>query len=55
MGPTRCTPIAWSYMGQKGAQGGMLQPNNGDNIASARQSLGMLSRNFRPCGRQRTP
>ena len=27
----------------------------GDNIACGRQSLGMLPRNFRSCGRQRTP
>ena len=31
------------------------ESNNGDNIACVIQSLGMLLRNFRPCGRQRTP
>ena len=32
-----------------------LEPvaNNGENIASGRQSLGMRPRNLRPCGRQR--
>ena len=44
MGPTRCTPVALSYKGSEG--GSKLGPvaNNGKNIASGRQSLGMLPR-----------
>ena len=55
MGPTRCTPVALSYKGSEG--GSNLGPvaNNDKNIASGWQSLGMLPRNSRPCGRQRTP
>ena len=55
MGPTRCTPVALSYKGSEGGSKFGLVANNGKNIASGRQSLGMLPRNFRPCGRQRTP
>ena len=54
MWPTMYTPLLGVLRGQKGAQIGAQQPNNDDNIACVRQSLGMLPRNFRPCGRQRT-
>ena len=53
MGPTRCTPDTLSYKGSVGGSKLGLVANNGKNIASGRQSLGMLPRNFRPCGRQR--
>ena len=53
MGPTKCTPVALGFKGSE--RGSKLGPvaNNGENIASGRQSLGMRPRNLRPCGRQR--
>ena len=55
MGPTRCTPVALGFKGSE--WGSKLGPvaNNGENIASGRESLGMRPRNLRPCGRQPTP
>ena len=55
MGPIRCIPVALSYKGSEG--GSKLGPvaNNGKNVVSGRQSLWILPRNFRPCGRQRIP
>ena len=53
LSPTRCTPVA---LGLKGSEWGpKMGPvaNNSEHIASGRQSLGMRSRNLRPCGRQR--
>ena len=55
MGPTRFTPVVLSFKGSKGVSKLGPVANNGKNIASGRQSLGMLPGNFRPCGRQRTP
>ena len=55
MGPTSCTPVALSYKGSEGGSKLDSVAKYGKNIASERQSLGMLPRNFRPCGRQRTP
>ena len=55
MGPTRCTSVALSYKGSEGDSKLGPVANNGKNIASERQSFGMLPRNFRPCGRQLTP
>ena len=55
MGPTRCTPVALSYKGSEADSNLGPVANNRKNIASGRQSLGMMPRNFRPCGRQRTP
>ena len=54
-GPTRCTPVALSYKGSEG--GSTLGPvgNNCKNIASGRQSFGMLPRTFQPFGRQGSP
>ena len=55
MMPSRCNSVALSYKGTEG--GSKLGPvaNNGKNIASGRQSWWMLPRNFRTCGRQRSP
>ena len=52
MGPTRCSSVAIDFKGSE--RGSKLGPvvNNGENIASGRQSLGMRPRNVRPCGRQ---
>ena len=52
---TRCTPVALGFKGSE--WGSKLGPvaNNGENIASGRESLGMRPRNLRPCGRQPTP
>ena len=49
MGPTRCTPVALGFKGSE--WGSKLGPvaNNGENIASGRESLGMRPRNLRPC------
>ena len=54
MGPTRCTPVALGFKGSEG--GSELDPvaNNRENISNGRQSLGMQTRNLRPCGIQRT-
>ena len=53
MGPTRCTPVACGFKGSE--MGSNLGPvaNDGENLASGRQSLEMRPRNLRPCGRQR--
>ena len=53
MGPTRCTPVALGFKGSE--WGSKLGPvaNNGENIATGRQILGMRPRNLRPYGRQR--
>ena len=53
MGPSRCTPVALGF--KESESGSKLGPvaNNGENIASGRESLGMLPRYLRPCGRQR--
>ena len=43
-------------LGFKGSERGSklgLVVNNGENIASGRQSLVMRSQNLRPCGRER--
>ena len=49
MGPTKCTPVALGFKGQKGDQRFSVA-NKGD---SGRQSLGNRPWNRRPCGRQR--
>ena len=50
MGSIRCTPVAFGFKGpERGSKCGPVV-NNGENIASGRQSLGMRPR---PCGRQR--
>ena len=60
MGPTRCTPVALGFKGSEwGSKLGHVA-NNGENIASGRESLGMRPRILRmrpriPCGRQPTP
>ena len=48
-------PFLWVLRDQKGGGGSKLGPvaNNGENIASGRQSLGMRPRNRRSYGRQR--
>ena len=53
MGPTRCSSVAIGFKGSE--RESKLGPvaNNGENIASGRQSLGMRPRNLRPCERQR--
>ena len=52
MGPIRCTPVAFGFKGpERGSKWGPVV-NNGENIASGRQSLGMRPRHLRPCGRQ---
>ena len=53
MGPTRCTLVALGFKGSE--WGSKLGPvaNNGENIASRMQSLGMRTWNLRPYGRQR--
>ena len=53
MGHLRCIFVALDLKGSE--RGSKLGPvaNNGEIIASWRQSLGMWPRNFRPCGRQR--
>ena len=38
MGPSTCTPLLWVLRGQKGLKLGPAA-NNGENIASGRQSL----------------
>ena len=46
----------WSKLGFKGSERGSKLgsvANNGENIASGRQSLGMLRQNLLPFGRQR--
>ena len=53
MGSIRCTPVAFGFKGpERGSKWGPVV-NNGENIASGRQSLGMRPRQLRPCGRQR--
>ena len=54
MGPTSCTPGALGFMESEWASKLGPVANNGETIASWRQSLGMQPRNLRPCGRQRT-
>ena len=54
MGPTRCTLVALGFKGSEWASKLGPVANNGENIASERQSLGMQPRNRGPCGRQRT-
>ena len=51
-GPTKCNQVAFGVEGSE--RGSKLGPvaNDGENIASRRQSLGMRSRNLLPCGRQ---
>ena len=52
MGSIRCTPVAVAFKGpERGSKWGPVV-NNGENIASGRQSLGMRPRHLRPCGRQ---
>ena len=46
-------PLLLVLRGQKGVKWGPVV-NNGENIASGRQSLGMRPRHLRPCGSQRT-
>ena len=55
MGPTRCTSVALGFKGSE--WGSKLGPvaNNGENIVSGRESLGMRPRNLRLNGRQPTP
>ena len=52
MGPTRCSPVALGFKGSE--RGSKLGPvaNNGENVASGRQRLGMRPLNLRPCGRE---
>ena len=52
MGHNKCTPVTLGFKGSE--RGSNLSPvaNNGENIASGRQSLVMRSRNLRPCGRE---
>ena len=45
--------LFWILRGQKGLSKLGTIANNGENIASGRQSFGMGPRNLRPCGRQR--
>ena len=53
MGSIRCTPVAFGFKGpERGSKWGPVV-NNGENIASGRQSLGMRPRHLRLCGRQR--
>ena len=53
MGSIRCTPVAFGFKGpERGSKWGPVV-NNGENIASGRQSLGMRPRQLRSCGRQR--
>ena len=53
MGSIRCTLVAFGFKGpERGSKWGPVV-NNGENIASGRQSLGMRLRHLRPCGRQR--
>ena len=46
MGSTKCTPVALGFKGSE--RGSNLGPvdNNGENIASGRQRLGMRPRNL---------
>ena len=54
MGPTMCIPVAFGF--KRSGKGSKFGPgpvaNDGENIASGRQRLGMRPRNLRPCGRQ---
>ena len=51
--PTKCIPVALGF--KRSERESKLGPvaNNGENIASGRQSLVMRSRNLRPCERER--
>ena len=53
MGLTRCTPVALGFKGSEWGSKLDSVANNGENIASGRESLGMRPRNLRPCRRQR--
>ena len=53
MGPARCTAVAFGFKGPETESKWGSVVNNGENIASEGQSLGMRPRNLRPCGRQR--
>ena len=53
MGTTRCTLVALGFKGPERGSKWCLVVNNGENIASGRQSLGMRPLHLQPCGRQR--
>ena len=52
MGPTRCASVALGFKGSERMSILGSVANNGENIGSGMQSLGMRRRNLRPCGRQ---
>ena len=53
MGPTGYTAFALGFKWPERVSKWGTVVNDGEYIASGRQSLGMRPRNFRPCGRQR--
>ena len=55
MGPTRCTPVALGFKGSEWSSKLGPVANNGENIASGRESLGMRLGIFHLAGGNRPP